>query len=209
MYKKSFASKNSYLSNLDLINKYNLESVHSVPNLQNISVTLSLNNVINACDLKNLVTKDHEIQIKSFLLFYLTFLIVPFLKNHKIKLLKTSEKNLQMNYILKVTLISPTDINEFLFLIFIENWHQFIIEETVVFKKSSLLPQNSNCLTFRTQLYLNNLLSFQSIFSFLFNNINLKEVPLKLGFKIITNKSVNIANKFTLLKNLPLFWISG
>ena len=209
MYKKSFASKNSYLSNLDLINKYNLESVHSVPNLQNISVTLSLNNVINACDLKNLVTKDHEIQIKSFLLFYLTFLIVPFLKNHKIKLLKTSEKNLQMNYILKVTLISPTDINEFLFLIFIENWHQFIIEETVVFKKSSLLPQNSNCLTFRTQLYLNNLLSFQSIFGFLFNNINLKEVPLKLGFKIITNKSVNIANKFTLLKNLPLFWISG
>ena len=209
MYKKSFASKNSYLSNLDLINKYNLESVHSVPNLQNISVTLSLNNVINACDLKNLVTKDHEIQIKSFLLFYLTFLIVPFLKNHKIKLLKTSEKNLQMNYILKVTLISPTDINEFLFLIFIENWQQFIIEETVVFKKSSLLSQNSNCLTFRTQLYLNNLLSFQSIFSFLFNTINLKEVPLKLGFKIITNKSVNIANKFTLLKNLPLFWISG
>ena len=177
MYKKSFTSKNSYLSNLDLINKYNLHSVHSVPNLQNISVTLSLNNVINACDFKNLITKDHEIQIKSFLLFYITFLIVPFLKNSKIKLLKTSEKNLQMNYILKVTLISPTDINEFLFLLFIENWHQFIIEETVLFKKSSLLPLNSNSLTFRTQLYLNNLLSFQSIFSFLFNNI--KFLPFK------------------------------
>jgi len=209
MYKKSFASKNSYLSNLDLINKYNLQSVHLVPNLQNISITLSLNNVINACDVKNLITKDYEIQIKSFLLFYITFLIVPFLKNNKIKLVKTSEKNLQMNYILKVSLISPTDINEFLFLLFIENWPQLIIEETTLFKKSSLGHLKSNFLTFRTQLYLNNLLSFQSLFSFLFNNINLKEVPLQLSFKIRTNKSLNIADKFIFLKNLPLFWISG
>ena len=209
MYKKSFASKNSYLSNLDLINKYNLQSVHLVPNLQNISITLSLNNVINACDVKTLITKDYEIQIKAFLLFYITFLIVPFLKNNKIKLVKTSEKNLQMNYILKVSLISPTDINEFLFLLFIENWPQLIIEETTLFKKSSLGHLKSNFLTFRTQLYLNNLLSFQSLFSFLFTNINLKEVPLQLSFKIRTNKSLNIADKFIFLKNLPLFWISG
>ena len=59
MYKKSFASKNSYLSNLDLINKYNLPSVYSVPKLQNITVTLSLNNIINECYFKNFLIKDH------------------------------------------------------------------------------------------------------------------------------------------------------
>lgn len=209
MYKKSFASKNSYLSNLDLINKYNLPSVYSVPKLQNITVTLSLNNIINACDFKNVLIKDHEIQIKSFLLFYITFLIVPLLKNSKIQLVKASEKNLQMNYILKVTLISSIDINEFLFLVFIENWQQFLLEENALFKKNSYTPLNTNFLNFRTQLYLNNLISFQSIFSLLLNNISLKEVPLKLSFRIKISKSVKINNKFTLLKNLPLFWISG
>lgn len=209
MYKKSFASKNSYLSNLDLINKYNLPSVYSVPKLQNITVTLSLNNIINACDFKNVLIKDHEIQIKSFLLFYITFLIVPLLKNSKIQLVKASEKNLQMNYILKVTLISSIDINEFLFLVFIENWQQFLLEENALFKKNSYSPLNTNFLNFRTQLYLNNLISFQSIFSLLLNNISLKEVPLKLSFRIKISKSVKINNKFTLLKNLPLFWISG
>lgn len=209
MYKKSFASKNSYLSNLDLINKYNLPSVYSVPKLQNITVTLSLNNIINACDFKNVLIKDHEIQIKSFLLFYITFLIVPLLKNSKIQLVKASEKNLQMNYILKVTLISSIDINEFLFLVFIENWQQFLLEENALFKKNSYPPLNTNFLNFRTQLYLNNLISFQSIFSLLLNNISLKEVPLKLSFRIKISKSVKINNKFTLLKNLPLFWISG
>ena len=209
MYKKSFASKNSYLSNLDLINKYNLPSVYSVPKLQNITVTLSLNNIINACDFKNVLIKDHEIQIKSFLLFYITFLIVPLLKNSKIQLVKASEKNLQMNYILKVTLISSIDINEFLFLVFIENWQQFVLEENALFKKNSYTPLNTNFLNFRTQLYLNNLISFQSIFSLLLNNISLKEVPLKLSFRIKISKSVKINNKFTLLKNLPLFWISG
>ena len=209
MYKKSFASKNSYLSNLDLINKYNLPSVYSVPKLQNITVTLSLNNIINACDFKNVLIKDHEIQIKSFLLFYITFLIVPLFKNSKIQLVKASEKNLQMNYILKVTLISSIDINEFLFLVFIENWQQFLLEENALFKKNSYTPLNTNFLNFRTQLYLNNLISFQSIFSLLLNNISLKEVPLKLSFRIKISKSVKINNKFTLLKNLPLFWISG
>jgi hypothetical protein len=209
MYKKSFASKNSYLSNLDLINKYNLPSVYSVPKLQNITVTLSLNNIINACDFKNVLIKDHEIQIKSFLLFYITFLIVPLLKNSKIQLVKASEKNLQMNYILKVTLISFIDINEFLFLVFIENWQQFLLEDNEFFKKNSYTPLNTNFLNFRTQLYLNNLISFQSIFSLLLNNISLKEVPLKLSFRIKINKSVKINNKFNLLKNLPLFWISG
>ena len=202
MYKKSFASKNSYLSNLDLINKYNLPSVYSVPKLQNITVTLSLNNIINACDFKNVLIKDHEIQIKSFLLFYITFLIVPLLKNSKIQLVKASEKNLQMNYILKVTLISSIDINEFLFLVFIENWQQFVLEENALFKKNSYTPLNKNFLNFRTQLYLNNLISFQSIFSLLLNNISLKEVPLKLSFRIKISKSVKINNKFTLLKNL-------
>lgn len=209
MYKKSFASKNSYLSNLDLINKYNLPSVYSVPKLQNITVTLSLNNIINACDFKNVLIKDHEIQIKSFLLFYITFLIVPLLKNSKIQLVKASEKNLQMNYILKVTLISSIDINEFLFLVFIENWQQFLLEDNAFFKKNSYTPLNTNFLNFRTQLYLNNLISFQSIFSLLLNNISLKEVPLKLSFRIKISKSVKINNKFNLLKNLPLFWISG
>jgi len=186
-----------------------LPSVYSVPKLQNITVTLSLNNIINACDFKNVLIKDHEIQIKSFLLFYITFLIVPLLKNSKIQLVKASEKNLQMNYILKVTLISSIDINEFLFLVFIENWQQFLLEDNAFFKKNSYTPLNTNFLNFRTQLYLNNLISFQSIFSLLLNNISLKEVPLKLSFRIKINKSVKINNKFNLLKNLPLFWISG
>ena len=114
-----------------------------------------------------------------------------------------------MNYILKVTLISSIDINEFLFLVFIENWQQFLLEENALFKKNSYTPLNTNFLNFRTQLYLNNLISFQSIFSLLLNNISLKEVPLKLSFRIKISKSVKINNKFTLLKNLPLFWISG
>jgi hypothetical protein len=209
MYKNSSTLNNTYLSNLDLINKYNLRSVYSVPSLKIISLTLSLNNIIEACELKNTVTKDYEIQIKSFLLLYLTFLIIPFLKNNKIKLIKTSEKNLQMNYILKVVLINSVDINEFLFLIFIENWQQLLIDENALFKKSSLPSLNSDVFIFRTQVYLNNLLSFQSIFSMLFTNINLKEVPLKISFKIGINKTLNYKDKFKVLKNLPLFWISG
>ena len=209
MYKKSFVTKNLYLSNLDLINKYNLQSVYSVPNLKSISLTLSLNNVIEAFDSKNSTIKDYEIQIKTFLLLFITFLIVPFLKNNKIKIVKTSEKSLQMNYILKIMLINSTDINEFLFLIFIENWQQFLIEDNLLFKKSSITPFNSKFLIFRTQVYLNNILSFQSIFSILFSNLNLKVVPLKISFKIKLNNKLNFCDKFKVLRNLPLFWISG
>ena len=157
MNTNSFASKNVYLSNLDLINKYNLKSVYIVPNLQNVSLNLSLNTIVEACDFKNIVNKDHEIQIKSFLLLYITFLIIPFIKNNKIRVLKSNDKNLKMNYILKVVLINATDIHEFLFLIFVENWQQLLIDDNKLFKKSLKLPFYSNSIIFRTHIYLNNI----------------------------------------------------
>ena len=78
-----------------------------------------------------------------------------------------------------------------------------------MFKKKSTAITLDNFITFRTSIYLNNLLSFQSIFSMLFSNINFKEVPLKISFSLRMCKNLKSINKFKVLNNLPLFWISG
>ena len=61
---------NNYLSNCDLINKYNLKSVYDTPKLDKIILDFNLANFLNAIDSSSAKEQtDSNIQIKAFIVF--------------------------------------------------------------------------------------------------------------------------------------------
>ena len=78
-------SYNSYLSTLDLINKYNISEKRKNPLLNQILLILPLNDFINKFIDRNLSEFDSEVQIKSIVFLYLLALNIPFIRFKKLK----------------------------------------------------------------------------------------------------------------------------
>ena len=74
-------SFNSHLSNCDLINKYLLKSIYTIPKLDSIGINFSLLESLKIFNKKNSVAlaKD-DVQIHTFLLLYIFSNYFPFIK---------------------------------------------------------------------------------------------------------------------------------
>lgn len=205
-------TSSTYLSNCDLINKYNFKSVYNTPKLKKIILDFNLLDFINATDLYNKEQTDSKIQIKASVIFYILNEVISYINFNKslnsLKKLKISENN----YSLKISIGEVSEINSFLFLFFIENWSKLMLEDFILFKKKNE--------TFQKDFNLrNNKFVFSSIVpsscffeldTFLNKNIiglNPKNFNIKVNF-LFENPS-KLKNSPLLIKNLPYFWISG
>jgi hypothetical protein len=111
---------NHYLSNYDLIQKYNLKSQYKVPALSKIKLNLALTDVLfNEADKKtNLSAQTIR---TAFLFFFALFARIPYINARITSSIKESQKSADNEYFLNISFANQTQIDEFLFFFFIEN----------------------------------------------------------------------------------------
>ena len=126
-------------------------------------------------------------------------------------MVKNKEIKETTNYSLKFTYSNDMYIYNFLFYFFIENW-TFIAKEN----KNIFLLENLNFSTQNTNYNSFNLKSILPVYVFsdmeyIINNSNfdLNSKELNLNINYLINAPKKIKNLNSLIKNLPLFWISG
>ena len=202
-----------YLSNYDLINKYNLMSIHKIPTIRNIVLEFNLATFLKAFDLNLNKEVTNEVQVKAFLFLYLFSAVLPFINNKKRTVIKIKNKNLNdlasTNYALKMILSNKKEIIALLFTLFIENWSNAIAEEQNFFNKnmtSSSEYLNSKKILFTSFLPVS-IFSETENLSQMLPGLNTKELDLSINCLIQNPFIVKDYKKF--LKNLPLFWING
>lgn len=206
MLNKNFTAKNSYLSKYDLINKYTLKNINNLVKIRKLKINLPVSSFLNTTDTPKL-SIDLETQVKAYTFFYLLTSAKPLL-NAKLKVLKSAEKNKELNYFLSFAFSKDSDIQLFLFNIFIENWNKLQIDgiKTLSSNKVKILKSTKNIFTISIPLHL---LHFtESILEAIAPNIDTKEVLLDITFVIETPSQLALYNKALLLKNLPILWIN-
>lgn len=200
---------NDYLSNCDLLNKYNLKSTHEIPKLRKIVLDFNLADLIGASENRDKEQTDSNIQIKASSIFYVLTGLVAYINFNKslssIKKLKISENN----YSIKISTTNSNEINHFLLSFFVENWTKLLIEDFILQRKkkelskidseknivlSSLVPAE---VFFELEMFLNKIVT----------GINSKNFNIKINF--LFDNPNELKNSQTLIKNLPYFWISG
>jgi len=200
---------NDYLSKCDLLNKYNLKSVHELPKLKKIVLDFNLADLISASENRDKEQTDSNIQIKASSIFYVLTGFIAYINFNKslssIKKLKISENN----YSIKISTTNSNEINHFLLTFFVENWTKLLIEDFILQRKkkelskidseknivlSSIVPSE---VFFELEMFLNKIIT----------GINSKNFNIKINF--LFDNPNELKNSQTLIKNLPYFWISG
>ena len=196
---------NDYLSNCDLLNKYNLKSTHEIPKLKKIVIDFNIADLIGASDARDKEQTDSNIQIKASSIFYILNGLISYINFNKslssVKKLKLSENN----YSIKISTTNANEINCFLLAFFVENWTKLLIEDFVLLKKPNVESKKNIVLStlvpahifFELEMFLNKIVT----------GINSKNLNLKINF-LFSNPN-KLKNSQTLIKNLPYFWISG
>ena len=151
MQLNTFNIKNSesYLSNCDLINKYNFKNVHEIPELKKIVLELNLEDFLLSCDLSQKEQTDSNIQIRAYIIIYILMGLMPFINFNKSSSSSLKVKSLENNYSLKIILSNKKEINSFLTSLFIENWSKLLLEDFLLFKNT----KNSQRFRHRTRLH--------------------------------------------------------
>jgi hypothetical protein len=186
IYKTDFGF-NSYISKCDLINKYNFLNTNNLLKVSNICLTFNFNSV-----------KDIDLSKKTntFVYLFSMFGAFPFLTINNTKTMNLQENLTNYdNFSLNLLFDKPNEINSFFFSFFIENWSSISIED-ILFSKANL--NHNLCLILSTRFFFGSTLNWISDLDFLNFKTKIKFEPEYLY-------PVN----FNLLKNFPLFWISG
>ena len=210
---------NNYLSNCDLINKYNCENIYKIPKIESIVIDFPIHQIStvfdNSSNLKN-------VTLKSYFLFYILFYFKPYINYKSVKL---QDKN----YSLKFKFSNASQIHNFIHTFFM-NYNSnsffnfffntsklslFSLKEKKALKNfpkyNNILESKINFLNLNTKLKKKTTnLNFKSpVFCFfnldfymnnLFENINLKEIFFFINVVIENYEPINI-------KNYPTFWI--
>jgi len=198
---------NTYLSNCDLINKYNFKSSYEVPNLKKIIVEVKLKDFLLAYNGFEQDQTNTISQIKAYLLMYSLCGFIPYLNCNKNTLSKFS-KNSDINYSLKVTFSSLKEKNFFLTSLFVENWSELKLDSISIFDKTKIKSTSSvsKSFGFSTVLPGNSFFEVTDLFQKGANIFNSKLLKFHVNF-LISNSRVK-HNK-NLIKNLQFFWING
>ena len=128
-----------YLSNCDLINKYNFKNINHLPKVKKVSLELDLKEFLIASDLSEKNQKHIFSQIKAYLLLYIILGFIPQINynkniNLKAKMLKGSEPN----YSLKLTFSTTKDIDNILHSFFVENLSKLHLDGFTFFQKKEI-----------------------------------------------------------------------
>jgi hypothetical protein len=136
VFTNSFSHNNyeSYISNCDLINKYNVKSVHQIPKLDKIVLELDMKDLLNSYEISSKDQTDSVAQVKAFLILYIFIGLFPYIKASKAVSSSGRLKTTNLQYSLKVVLRRKEEINNFLFSLFVENWQKLSLEDFKLFK---------------------------------------------------------------------------
>lgn len=199
----------NYLSSCDLINKYNINNINKIPKLNKVAVEVSSYDILNSSEISGKNELDSELQMKSFFILYLIQALIPFISFSNSK--KVKEDGL--SYSLKIVLSDEDEIYSFLVKFFVENWNKLLAEDFSFWSKSdstlsdSILKQKR--ITIQRKVPAE---AFFEIDNFLDKNsfgIISKNLNFKVRF-IFQNNNIKEQNtSINLVKNTPLFWISG
>ena len=123
IYNRTNFKRNSYLSQLEFVNKYNLDDKKKIPCLNEVVIEFPIKRFLTGffSDHKNEFNLD--VQIKAVLVLYLLIFNFPFL-NYKVveKQIKSYSKSGDIRHFsLKVTLTQKEAIDQFLIKTFIES----------------------------------------------------------------------------------------
>ena len=203
--KKINYNHNSYISSLDLINKYNLDEKKKIPCLNMVIIEFSLTKFLNNFTQTHKTEFNTEIQIKSILILYLLIFNIPFINYKKLKLeIKKNFKVDKRHFVLKATLNDKILTNEFLIKMFFEEKGNIVFDlETLKNRKI----KNSKNFIYTTHLTIQNFTEIDILFNRILNNINSNELFFKINFSFFCG---NIKTDFKkIIRNLPFFWING
>jgi len=188
MYKSNL-SVNNYLSKCDFINKYNSLNTQNLLKVSNICLTV---------DFKQGKEVDLNQKVNAFVYLFSTFGTFPFLTINNIKTKSINRETIVFdNLSLNLLFTNYPEINSFLFSLFVENWSSISMEDILFSEEKDNLNYNL-CFT------LSNRFLFGLISNWI-SNLDVLHFKTKIKFK---TESLYPAN-FNLLKNFPLFWISG
>ena len=197
----------NYLSSCDLLNKYNLTSSYHIPKLKNINLELNLKDLSDVYEMPGKDSSDPVLQTKAFIALFNLTGVKPCVKATKVISSSKKQKSTVLNYSLKVLMNKKISKFNFLFTLFIENWHKLNLEDFTLFTKN---PNKKiadkkfvlNCLVPSSCLF-----ETDEILSKSLTGINSKNLKFRLNFSF-ENSSL-LKNRNNLILNLPFFWISG
>lgn len=195
-----------YISNCDLINKYNLTTVYNIPRVKKISLELNLKDFLLSSDLSEKNQKHALSQIKSYLLLYIILGFKPRINyNKNIDLNKTITKEALLNYSLKLTFSTKKELNNILSTFFVENSSKLKLDGFNLFngRRVNTKTNDLNNFLFSTIIPGN---SFSEVENFFKDGLNFKNLNYKLNISIL---NPSLKNENNIIKNLPFFWISG
>ena len=200
---------NQYLSNCDLINKYNSKTIYNIPTIKKIVCEVHLKDFLASSELSTSDQNNSISQIKSYLLVYLLLGVLPYINcNKNKKALLQFNKNSENNYSLKILFSTVTEKNLFLNSLFIDNWTKLKLDGFSLFADKTTLSNKkiTSQFVFNSIIPGNSFFEVEDFFCNNINSLNLRNLKFNINF-LITNAIVK--NKRNLLKNLPYFWISG
>ncbi len=193
---------NNYLSDLDLLTKYQIKTTFNLPKIKKIILSLNLKKSLFDGSTKKNINNNYTFNL-LYLFIYSILSILPFIKATSISTLKNISKNIDTNFSLIITCKTKQQIELFLLLYFIEAW--------TILKKNGYKFQFQHPFLFsmHKDIILNSKIPFISLNNFnLFFNLNsnflIKEdSTLFISFVFTNLISSNIKKS---IKNLPFFW---
>jgi len=201
---KTIYITNEYLSNLDLVNKYNIKSKKIIPNLTKITLSFSLEAFSKMFFENNKNELDDEVQIKSLFLLYLLFsnlaLITTKKQIKKIRVQKSHENRLS----LKISLTKKKILDIFLYQLFFENEKK--IAQSQPFKNVTNIDEKQECFIYNSNVLLQNFNELNFFLSNIYLPSNSKEFFLNLKF-FFKAKKFQDSISINLLKNISPFWV--
>ena len=197
----------NYLSNCDLINKYNLTSVHHIPKLDKINLELNLKDFLGSYEIVGKDQTDPTIQAKAFIsLFNLTG-IIPYIKAEKTVSSSGRQKSTLLNYSIKVSFNKNVQKTDFLFSMFVENWHKLKLEDYTLFNSKPNDKFSEKKFVLNTLLPSHCFFEADEILTKSLTGVSTKNLKFRLNFSF-ENVSL-LKNRNNIILNLPFFWISG
>ena len=197
----------NYLSNCDLINKYNVKSVYQIPKLDKIVLELDLKDLLNSYEISSKDQTDSVAQIKAFLILYIFIGLLPYIKASKAVSSSGRLKTTNLQYSLKVVLKKKDAINNFLFSFFLENWQNLSLEDFQLFKNERNKIKAEKIFVLNSLLPADCFFDIREFLSKSLTGVNSKNLKFRLNLSF--NNFIDVTDRNKLVKNLPFFWISG
>lgn len=197
----------NYISNCDLINKYNVKSVHQIPKLDKIVLELDMKDLLNSYENSSKDQTDSVAQVKAFLILYIFIGLFPYIKASKAVSSSGRLKTTNLQYSLKVVLRGKEEINKFLFSLFVENWQKLSLEDFKLFKNEKVKSEVEKTFVLNSLLPADCFFDISEFLSKTLTGVNSKNLKFRLNFSF--NSSIDVKDRNKLIKNLPFFWISG